>query len=262
MNCIVCVKQVPDTETRIKVAADQRSIEETGINWVVNPFDEYAVEAALRLREAAGGGKVTVLCQGDDRALTALRTCLAMGADQAVLIKDLAAEGSDSLGVARLLAAAARTMDFDLILLGKMGVGADNHQVGPMLAELLGLPHVGTAVQLEVGDGQAVARRQVEGATEVFRSSLPAVITAEKGLNEPRYPSLKGIMAAKKKEIEVRDCRALGIDPASVGRAGAKVVQTKLELPPARPAGRIIGGEPREAVRELLRLLREEVKAI
>lgn len=262
MNSIVCLKQVPDTEARIKIAPDNVGIDESDVQLAVNPFDEYAIEAALQLREQAGQGTVTLVSQGGDSVGTVLRTGLAMGADNAILLKDPAFDGSDSLGVARILAAAISTLEYDVILLGKFGVGGDNNQVGPMLAQLLDLPHVGVAVSLEVGDGKAVVHRSVEGAVEVVETSLPAVITAEKGLNEPRYASLKGIMMAKRKPIDERDAAALGIDLSTVGAAGANLVQTKLELPPVRPEGRIIEGDPAEASKELVRLLHEEAKVI
>lgn len=262
MNSIVCLKQVPDTEARIKIAGDGSGIDESDVQMVVNPFDEYAIEAALQLKEQAGQGTVTLVSQGGEGTAAALRTGLAMGADSAVLLKDDAFEGSDSLGVARILAAAISSMEYDVVLMGKHGVGGDNNQVGPMVAQLLDLPHVGTAVKLEVTDGKAVVHRAVEGAVEVVESPLPAVITAEKGLNEPRYASLKGIMMAKRKPIDERDAAALGVDPATVGDAGARLVPLKLELPPSRPAGRVIEGEPAEAVRELVRLLHEEAKVI
>jgi electron transfer flavoprotein beta subunit len=262
MNSIVCLKQVPDTEARIKIAADGTGIDESDIQLVVNPFDEYAIEAALQLKEQAGGGTVTLVTMGGDSAATALRTGLAMGADAAVLLKDAAFDGSDSLGVARVLAAAIGTMAYDVVLLGKHGVGGDNNQVGPMLAQLLDLPHVGTAVKLETADGGATVHRSVEGAVEVMQTPLPAVITAEKGLNEPRYASLKGIMMAKRKPIDERDAAALGLDASTVGAEGALLQQTALELPEARPEGRLVEGEPAEAAKELARLLHEEAKVI
>jgi len=262
MNSIVCLKQVPDTEARIKIAADGAGIDESDIQLVVNPFDEYAIEAGLQLKEQDGGGTVTLVSMGGEQTATALRTGLAMGADAAVLLKDPAFDGSDSLGVARVLAAAIGAMEYDVILLGKLGVGGDNNQVGPMLAQLLDLPHVGTAVKLETGDGGATVHRSVEGALEVVQTTLPAVITAEKGLNEPRYASLKGIMMAKRKPIDARDAAALGIDPATVGANGALLQQTALELPEPRPEGKLIEGEPAEAARELARLLHEEAKVI
>jgi electron transfer flavoprotein beta subunit len=262
MNSIVCLKQVPDTEARIKIAPDNVGIDESDIQLVVNPFDENAIEAALLLKEQAGQGAVTLISQGEDSAGTALRTGLAMGADNAVLLKDPAFAGSDSLGVARILAAAISTMEYDVILLGKYGVGGDNNQVGPMLAQLLDLPHVGVAVKLEVDGDKAVVHRSVEGALEVVETPLPAVITAEKGLNEPRYASLKGIMMAKRKPIDERDASALGLDTSTVGAAGALLLQTRLELPQPRPEGRIIDGEPVAAAKELVRLLHEEAKVI
>ena len=262
MELMVCVKQVPDTETRIRIGADGRSIDESGVTWVVSPYDEYALEEALRLREAAGEGEVTVLTIGPERATSALRTCLAMGADRAVHLCDDAVVGSDSLGIATLLATLLRDRPFDLILLGHQGVGTDNSQVGPMLAELLDRPHVGVVDRLEVKDGQVRAHRQVEGAREVFEAPLPAVITAQKGLNEPRYASLKGIMAAKKKPVDTVTLADIGLSSDAFGETGARVRWVGLELPPPRSEGRILEGEPEQVAAELVRLLREEAKVI
>jgi electron transfer flavoprotein beta subunit len=262
MKLFVCMKQVPDTESRIKVAGDGLSIDESGINWIVNPYDEYALEEALRIKEKSGAGEVTVVTVGPERAGAALRTCLAMGADKAVHVRDEALEGSDSLGVATVLAAVLRGQPFDLILLGRQGVGTDNSQVGPMLAELLDLPHVNVVMKVEVESGKVRAFRQIEGAQEVFEADLPAVLTAQKGLNEPRYASLKGIMAAKKKPVEVVGLAELGVAAEEVGKQGARIRWAKLEPPPPRPEGKIIEGEPEEAVPQLVRLLREEAKVI
>ncbi|MBI4161528.1 MAG: electron transfer flavoprotein subunit beta/FixA family protein [Acidobacteria bacterium] len=262
MRLWVCVKQVPDTETRIRIGPDGRCIDETGVNWIVSPYDEYALEEALRLRERGGEGEVAVVTVGPERANSALRTCLAMGADRAVRVWDGCLERADSLGIAAVLAAAVRRAPFDLILLGRQGVGTDHSQVGPMLAEILDLPHVNVVAKLEVGEGALRAHRQVEGAWEVFQAPLPAVVTAQKGLNEPRYASLKGIMAAKKKPLEEIGLEPLGLAAAEVGEAAARVSCRKLELPPARPGGRILEGEPERVVPELVRLLREEAKVI
>lgn len=258
MNITVCVKQVPDTETRIKLDTSGTWIDETGINFVVSPFDEYAVEEALKLKEAKGG-EVVVVTAGPERASTALRSALALGADRAVHLVEPALERSDSLGIARALAAVLKTIPSDLVFFGKYAVGTDCGAVGSMVAEMLGMPHVSGVVKLEVGDGFLKAEREIEGARELYSCSLPAVVTTEKGLNEPRYASLKGIMAAKKKPIETRDLASVGLTPAEVA---PRVVWKKLELPPPRPAGRVITGDPAEAAREVVRLLHEVEKLI
>ena len=261
MNIIVCIKQVPDTEAKIRIAGDGRSIDESDINFIVNPFDEFAVEEALRIKEAKGG-EVIAISVGKERAAQALRTCLAMGVDRGIHIKDDEFERSDSLTVARALAATISAMSYDIILFGKLGVGADNSQVGPMVAELLNIPHAGVVVKLELTEGRLKAHREIEGATEIIEASLPAVVTAQKGLNEPRYASLKGIMMAKKKEIVVKSAGDAGLSPEEMGEKSAKIKVVKLNLPPARAEGRLVGGDPPEAAKELARLLREEAKII
>jgi electron transfer flavoprotein beta subunit len=256
MKILVCVKQVPDTETRVRIAPDGAAIVESEINWVVSPYDEFAIEEALRLREAKGG-EVVLLSLGADRVQTALRTGLAMGADSAVHVK---AETSDTLAAARALAAAIRKIGaYDLILTGQQGVGGDNSQMPGLLAELLDLPQVTTVVKLEISEGTAKAEREVEGGVEVWETSLPAVVSAQKGLNEPRYASLKGIMAAKKKTIESWDAAALGLAEADL-QPHTRV--TALALPPVRGAVKMIAGDADTQVKELLRLLHEEAKVI
>jgi len=260
MKIVVCVKQVPDTETRVKIAPSGTAIAETDVaNWIVSPYDEFAIEEALRIKEAKGG-EVVVLTAGPDRAQAALRTGLAMGADSAVHVKDAALDATDTLGTARALAAAVRSLaPFDLVLCGQQGVGGDHSQVPGMLAELLDLPQVTVVVKLELQDGKAVATREIEGAQEVWETSLPAVISAQRGLNEPRYASLKGIMAAKKKPITALDAAALGLDAAALQ---PKTRLVALELPPPRPAVRLIEGEPGAQAKELVRLLHEDAKVI
>jgi electron transfer flavoprotein beta subunit len=259
MKIIVCVKQVPDTETRVRIAPDGASIAESDVNWTLSPFDEFAVEEALRLREAHGG-EVVLMSAGPDRVAAALRSGLAMGADSALHLKDPLFEGTDTLGTARALAAAVKGLaPFDLVLTGQQGAGGDNGQVPGLLAELLDLPQVTVAVKLVVEGGTATVEREVEGARETWETSLPAVISAQKGLNEPRYASLKGIMAAKKKPIEVKDAAALGLDAATLAPK-ARVIA--LELPPARAAVRMIEGDVDAQVSELLRLLHDEAKVI
>ena len=260
MNILVFVKRVPDTESKIRVNTETKSIVEEGLNFVISPFDEFAVEEALRLREAKGG-QVTVLSAGPAEASTVLKKCLAMGADEAVLIKDEARETYDGLRTARLIAAAVRKRhpQFDLLLFGKQSVGADNAQVPAMVAEFLGLPQASVVVKLELEAAAGTARREIEGAAERVVFSLPAVVSAQKGLNEPRYETLKGIMASKKKVIPVLTLAELGLTPEDVA---SRVDVVKIETPAARQAGKIIPGTPEEAVRTLVGLLRGEAKVL
>jgi len=262
LKIAVSIKQVPDTEAKIVIGPDGRSIDESSVTWIVNPYDEYALEEALRLKEASGGGEVVVLTMGPARAATALRTCLAMGADRGIHLNDPSFEGSDSLGIATILAAAIKGLAPDLVLAGQYAVGTDCRQVGPMIAELLDLPHVSVVTKLSVEEGRLTAHREIEGAYEVVHAPLPCVVTAQKGLNEPRYASLKGIMAAKKKPIEEKGAAALGLDPASLGVSGAKVRIMRLEMPPAKQAGKIFKDDMETAAREVVRLLHEEAKVI
>jgi electron transfer flavoprotein beta subunit len=260
MKIVVCVKQVPDTETRVKIAPSGDSVSEADVaNWIPSPYDEFAIEEAIRIKEAKGG-EVVLVTVGPDRAQAALRTGLAMGADSAVHVKDAALDGTDTLGTARALAAAVRTLaPFDLVLCGQQGVGGDNSQIPGMLAELLDLPQVTVAVKIELGDGRATIEREVDGGREVWETPLPAVVSAQKGLNEPRYASLKGIMAAKKKTIQALDAAALGLDAAALA---PRVKVAAMELPASRPPVRMIEGDPAAQASELIRLLHEEAKVI
>jgi len=249
----VCIKQVADTETRVKVGPDGRSLDPTGVTWILNPYDEFALEEALRIKErapAGSAGEVVVISLGGPGVQTALRSALAMGADRAVHLKT-DVTGPDALAVARALAAELRGLGADLVWFGKQAVDDDQAQVGPMVAELLGLPGVTVVAKLELGDGRATVEREIEGGREVVELVLPAVLAADKGLNEPRYASLKGIMAAKKKTIEEK--------PAALGEPRLEVLG--LALPAPRKAGRVVG-QGVAAVPELLRLLREEARAL
>lgn len=263
MNILVCMKQVPDTAIAIRLDAEQKSIDRSEITYVVNPFDEYAIEAGLQLKEKYGG-EVTLVTMGPDRADEALRTGLAMGADKGVHISDPALEGSDTLVTAKVLAAAIKGLPYDIVLCGKVATDDNTGQVGPALAELLGIPHISGATTLEVDDDakKATATREVEGGFMRMEVPIPAVITTEKDLNAPRYPSLPGIMKAKTKPVDKKDVASLGMDPSSVGLAGSKIQPMGMSLPPVREAGRIIEGEAEEAAKELARLLRAEVKIL
>ncbi len=262
MDLVVCVKQVPSSEARISIAPDGRSIDRTSIEMVVNPYDEYAIEEGLRTREKFGG-TLTVVSLGPAKTEEAMRTCLALGADRALIVKEEALLGGDFIGTARVLAEAIRPLKADLILCGKVSIDVENNGIGIALAELLGLPHVSVVSKIEWKDERHLtAQREIEGATEVVEVELPAVLTANKGLNEPRYPSLPGIMKAKKKPIEELTAATTGCDPALVGEAGSRLAITKLDPPPARDAGRILTGEPRESALEVMKALREERKLL
>lgn len=264
MNIIVCLKQVPDTETQIKIAPDGKSIVTSDIKWVMNPYDEFGVEEALRIKEKVGGD-VTVIGVGPKRVTESIRTALAMGADKGILISDPALEGSDSLGVAKALAAAIKGLPCDLIFTGQRGVDEDMGAVGATLAELLGIPQLSVIVKVEIApDGKSLkAHRPVEGETLVLASSLPALITTQKGLNEPRYASLPGIMKAKKKPLDEKTLAALGLDATEFGVAARKTKILAMTPPPQRKAGRIVEGEtPQQKAAELAKLLHEEAKVL
>ncbi len=247
MKILVAIKQVPDTESRIKVAADGRSLDPVDVKWITSPYDEYALEEAIRIKEGKGA-EVVAISVGGDTTKEVLKNALALGADSAVLLRG---DGQgDAFAVAQMIAAYAKDKGFDLILCGNMGLGGDNSAMGPMLAELLGVGQANVVVKLELGEGTFKAEREIEVGSEIVEGSLPAVITAQKGLNEPRYASLKGIMAAKKKTIEELEGTPVV--------AGALV--STLALPPERPAGRRLEGEPAAQAQALIQALKDEAK--
>jgi len=257
MKILVCTKHVPDTEAKIKIGPDGKHPDLAAVKLTISPFDEYALEEALLIKEAGGADEVIVLSAGNDACQSSLRQALAMGADRAIHVQDTGLTGADALTRARALAAAIRGDGAELVFTGKTGVGDDEGQVGPMLGELLDRPHAGSVFKLELSGGSFTAYRGIEGAVEIVEGQLPAVITWDKGEHDPRYPSLKGIMAAKKKPLEVKPAASLGV------AAGTPlVVRESLELPPPRPAARLLQGDAQEAARELTRLLREEAKVI
>ncbi len=249
MNIFVGIRRVPDTEARIKIAPDGQSIDPSGVKFILNPYDEFAVEEALRLKEGAGAGSVSVLTLGGEESKETLRTALAMGADRAVLLKG--EPSVDGLGTAEAIAGYLKNQAFDFVFFGKQAVDDDNMQVPAMVAEMLELPCVSVIVRLEKKDGAWRAKREVEGGHEVVEFETPAVIAAQKGLNEPRYPSLKGIMAAKKKPLE----------EVEAGEVRSRLVVVRMAPPPER-AGGVVVGEGAAAVPELVRRLREEAKVL
>jgi electron transfer flavoprotein beta subunit len=250
MNILVCVSHVPDTTTRINVGADQKSIDPAGVKFILNPYDEFAVEEALRLRDKHKG-EVTAISVGPDAAKEAIRQALAMGADKGILVKG---ERSDSYAVAESLAAALKPLNPDLILMGKQSIDFDGMDVAPMLSELLDLPAATVVVKLDINGDKAVAEKEVEGGRELIELSMPCIVAAQKGLNDPRYPSLPNIMKAKQKPIQ---------EVAAVQSAPRTAV-IKMDKPDKKRANKIVraDGNAQGAAVELARLLHEEAKVI
>jgi electron transfer flavoprotein beta subunit len=246
----VCIKRVAVMDVRFKIAADGASVDETGLKFDVNDFDLWAVEAALQLKERAGSGEVVVLSLGPDAVQEQIRKAISMGADRGVHLKADRIP-ADGLAIARALAAELQGGGWDVIFFGKMAIDSSNQVVGPMVAELLGLPCVTAISKLSIEGRTGTAKRELEGATETVTFPLPAVLTVDEGLNKERLPTLKGIMAAKKKPLEVK--------PAQLGQP--QVAVQKMELPAERGAGRIVGTGA-AAVPELVRLLQTEAKVL
>lgn len=255
MNIIVFIKQTFDTEAKI-VLDGSGKIDANGVNLIINPYDEYAIEEGLRLKEKLGG-EVTAVTVGGAGAQAALRTALAMGADKAVLVSDPAIENPDEWTYAEVAAKAISQIPYDIILTGRIAIDDGASQVAVRIAESLNIPSITSILKLDVAGTQVTATREIDGGTEVIETSLPVVVTAQKGLNEPRYPSVAGIMKAKKKPLATKTLADLGF---SAGDKKMNVI--KYSLPTARQAGRIIPGEAAQAAQELARLLREESKVV
>jgi len=255
MNIYVILKQTFDTEEKIVLRDGQ--IEEDGVKFVINPYDEYAVEEAIRLKDRHGG-TISVVSVGPDRTTEALRTALAMGADEAALISDERI-GQDEYSVSKALAAYLGKQTFDLILGGNFSIDNGSGQVAVRIATLLGIPHVASVTQLTVDGSRATALRDAEGDAETIELTLPLLLTAQQGLNEPRYPSLPGIMKAKKKPLRTLSLEDIGLTEADIS---PKTQRESLALPPARQAGKLLKGDPAQQAAELVRLLRTEAKAL
>ncbi|MGZ9584499.1 electron transfer flavoprotein subunit beta/FixA family protein [Paenibacillus marinisediminis] len=255
MNIYVLLKQTFDTEEKIVIRDGQ--ITDDGVKYVINPYDEYAVEEALLQRDQHGG-TITVVSIGPDRAAEALRTALAMGADEAVLISDDRLNG-DEYGIAKALAAYFSKQSYDLIIGGNFSVDTGGGQVAVRVSQLLGIPHASSITKLEIADSRAVVLRDAEGDSETLSVALPALFTAQQGLNEPRYPSLPGIMKAKKKPFHQLSLDDLGLSESDIS---AKTERISLSLPPERKAGQILKGELSQQAAELVNLLRTEAKLI
>ena len=251
MKIVICVKQVPDTATKIKISENNKTIEQTSIKYEINPYDEYAIEEALRLKEDYPNTTITVISLGPERVKQSLTKALAIGADNAIYLKTNE-DIKNPLVIAKILASEIKKRSYDLILFGKKSVDQDNNQIGIMIGEINQISCISNCTQFKLNNNTITAHREIEGAIQVFESKLPIIITQEKGKNELRYPSLRNLMAAKKKTIE-----SINI----VEQIDDNVELIKLEYPPTRKEGKIIG-EGKEAVSELVRILREEIKII
>lgn len=257
MNIYVLLKRTFDTEEKITISRGK--INEDGAEFIINPYDEYAVEEAIQVREAHGG-EVTVISVGSDEAEKQLRTALAMGADKAVLINtedDL--ESSDQFTTAKILAEFLKEKEVDIIIGGNVAIDGGTGQVGPRVAELLDIPYVTTITKLTIEGQKVTVVRDVEGDSEVIETSLPLLVTAQQGLNEPRYPSLPGIMKAKKKPLDELELDDLDLDENDVE---PKTKTIEIYLPPQKEAGKVLTGDLQDQVKELVALLHNEAKVV
>jgi electron transfer flavoprotein beta subunit len=250
VNIITFVKRVPSTTTRVLIK-DDNALDPTGVEFVLNPYDEFAIEEAIQQKEKSGDGHILVMSFGSADSQKELRTALAMGADEALLLQNPDAPNADGATTARTLTAAVKEREFDLLLFGKQSVDKDQHGVGPAVATALGIPCITEVTKLDITDGTVHAEREVEGGREIIEAPLPCAITCQKGLNQPRFASLKGIMAAKRKTLDIVE--------TDMGTPLVEVL--KMEMPPERPAGRILG-EGVAAVPALITALKEEAKVL
>lgn len=257
MNIYVCIKQVPDTETKIKIAADGSGIDTTGVKWIVSPYDEFAIEESLRVREKNAGSTVTVVSAGPDRIQEALRTALAMGADHAISVE--LPDGADNFLAAKALAGALqKEAKVDLVFCGKEAIDDGASQVSQLVAGFLGIPCITVVQNIEYGASSLKCKREIEGGSlEIIESPMPCVIAAQKGLNEPRYASLPNIMKAKKKEIKILKMADVGVS------AGDQKIRLKnFQAPPPKQAGKKLSGDAAQQAKELVKLLHEEAKVV
>ena len=255
MNILVLMKQTFDTEEKITLTDGK--VNEDGIEFIINPYDEYAVEEAIKMKEN-NGGEVTIVSLGPSRTESAIRTAMAMGADKAFLVEneDVAL---DEFSAAQILSSVIKEQEYDLILCGHMAVDDGSSQVPQRIAELLNIPYIGTAVKIETDQGQVVVERDVEGDTEIVEAALPVIIAAQQGLNEPRYPSLPGIMKAKKKPLNRIDLDEIELNEREIE---PRTEELEIFLPPKKEAGRILQGDLTDQTKELIQLLHNEAKVI
>jgi electron transfer flavoprotein beta subunit len=248
MKIAVCVSQVPDTTTKVKIGADGKSIDPAGVTYIINPYDEFAVEAALQMKEK-NGGETIVISVGKLSNKEAIKKAYAMGIEKGILVKSDV--NMDSYSVAKNLSDVLKEINPDIIFFGKQSIDYDDSQVGLLVAEMLGLPSISVVVDIKLEGSIIKCEREIEGGKEIVESTLPVAITAQRGLNNPRYPNLKGIMQAKSKPIEEREPTYTGNKTEILG----------MTLPKPKPKGKIVGTDI-SAVPELVKLLREEAKVI
>jgi electron transfer flavoprotein beta subunit len=257
VNIFVCIKQVPDTETKIKLNGDSSGIDPAGIKWIMSPYDEFAVEEALRLKEKNAGSTVTAISAGPARAVETIRTALAMGADNGVHI-ELPETADNNMAAKALAGALKKEAKVDIVFTGKEAIDDGAAQVSQLTAEYFGVPYVTVVLQAEYGAGTVKCKREVEGGSfEMIEAPMPVLIAAQKGMNEPRYASLPNIMKAKKKEVKMLKAADVGVSDAD-----QKIKYKNLMLPPPKQAGKKIAGEPAAQAKELVRLLHEEAKVV
>jgi electron transfer flavoprotein beta subunit len=263
LKVLVLLKKTPDTETKIKLTADKKNLDAGDTKYIINPYDEFAIEEALKFKEKAGSGEVVIVSFSDEGARELIIKGLAMGADRGVLVSNAGLESTDSLTVAKVLAAVVKAESPKIVMCGKQAIDDDNMHVGTMVAELVGMPHVNVVTKIELNGDKAVVEREVEGGqVEAYDVTLPALFGAHKSLNTPRYASLPGIMKAKKKPFDSKKPADYGLDAAQLA-AKAKVAVVSYEYPPEKPKGQIFKGEPLEVmVDKVVKLLREEAKVI
>jgi electron transfer flavoprotein beta subunit len=267
LHVIVLIKQICDTGTQVEINADGTGFEMEDVKWSINPYDEFALEEALRIKEKFENVKVTAMSVGPERVREAIRTAYAMGVDEAIHIDDETADGVfgavDPVTTARILTAVLNGLSFDLIIAGQRAVDDDSYQVPAFVAEMLDLPMISMVVKEEIVDGRIYCEQALDSGMLVLESPLPVLMTTQKGLNEPRYPAFRAIMKAKKRDVDGRKMSDLGLEPNAVGDAGAKLKIRSLCYPQTRDGGHIIQGETAAAKAvELVRLLKEEAQVL
>jgi len=267
MDIIVLMKQVPDTEAPVEIAESQDCLDTEDLKWAINPYDEFALEEALLIKESRDDVTVTAVTVGPDRVSEAIRVAYAMGVDNAIHINDEYDDeqfgAADAYTTSKIIAKVLEETPHDLIIAGNRGVDDDNYQVPAFIAKMRNIPMINLVTRQKVEGNEIVCDQAIDGGTAVVKASLPALITAQKGLNEPRYPAFRAIMKAKKKKVDERELEDIGFDSEDIGVSGAKVKIRTLEFPAERGEGkRIEGGSPAEKAAELVRLLREEASVI
>lgn len=267
MDIIVLMKQVPDTEAPVEIAESKDRLDDEDIKWAINPYDEFALEEALLIKEAGNDVTVTVVTVGPDRVSEAIRVAYAMGVDNAIHINDEYDEetygAADAYTTAKIIAKVLEETPHDLVISGSRGVDDDNYQVPAFVAGMCKMPMINLVSRQKIEGGEIICEQAIDGGTATVKAALPALITANKGLNEPRYPAFRAIMKAKKKKVDERELEDIGCDPETLGQDGAKVKIRSLEFPPERAEGmRIEGATPEDKARELVRLLKEEANVI